>query len=81
MTDVLETDIDFPVKVYFEFQKAEPMTRHYPGSDAFIEIEAIEICGIEITGDLYMAVEAAYKYILKDEIREKVEKWKQENEH
>ena len=52
MSDVLETEIEFPVKVHFVYQKAEPTTRCYPGSDASIEIEAIVICGVEITGDL-----------------------------
>ena len=74
MSDVLKTEIKFPVTVHFEFHKAEPMTRHCIGSDSSIEIEAIEICGVEITGDLYMAVETAYKDSLKDEIKERAEK-------
>lgn len=74
MSDVLETEREFPVKVHFVYQKAEPMTRLYPGCDASIEIEAIEICGVEITGYLYMAVMAEYEGSFKDEIKEKAEK-------
>ncbi len=74
MSDVLETHIEFPVKVHFEFHKAEPMTRHCIGSDSSIEINAIEICDRLVFGNLYMEIKEKYEEIFKEEIKEKAEK-------
>lgn len=72
MADIYETEIELPIKVYFELHMREPMTRHSPGVPSHIDIEAIEIYGKELPWEICKVILDEHE--LEEEILEKAGK-------
>ena len=52
MTRLLETEITIPVKVYYDYDEGERMTRFNPGTNPSIEIDKVSVVGPEDQEDI-----------------------------
>ena len=73
--------IDLPIRVHFDFNPYEPMTRHYPGCDASVEITDLEICGCIAPPDMFRAIMAKFKDELEEACWEHIKELRGESQY
>jgi len=58
--------LELEVEVDFDAQKAEPMTRHYPGNPAGVEINTLLINDIELDMKLFNSIMKDFQHEVEE---------------
>lgn len=65
--DSIKMTLEIPLEIFFDFQKREPASWHYPGCESQFEINSIAIHGVEVEHKLFKVLLENYREeILED---------------